>query len=178
MIKAIDFAYKGALVRRFHTYNVLRYETVGHHSHGVAYLIDILYPDARKELLSAALRHDLAEGGSAVHGGTGDIPSHIKQFVPGIRSELKKIEDRDLAEVDLSMPELTEGEQRRLKFADRVHGALYCLEEISRGNDCLKQPLSWYLDTIRELPGTSEDQEIAMVDELVHRATMEGVYEV
>lgn len=178
MIPAIDFFYKGALVRRFHTYNVLRQETVGHHSHGVAMLVDIIYPDARKELLQAALCHDLAEGGSPHHGGTGDTPGHIKRWVervmPGFKNVLKGIETRDLREAGLSIPLLTDEEQRRLKFCDNVHGVLFCLEEISRGNGYLWQPLTGYMEWIDETPSQARTEtELSVLMFISHRINQE-----
>ena len=73
MKESLDFILAGSEVLRYHTVTTLMRETVGHHSHGVACLTLLLNPNAGRELLTAALWHDLAEHQ------TGDIPSPAKR---------------------------------------------------------------------------------------------------
>lgn len=172
LMRAIDFLYKGSLVRRFHTYNVLRQETNGHHMQGVAFLVNLLYPDCRKELLQGALTHDSPEGGSPTHGGTGDTPGHIKRLIPGFREALKEMEAVDLREAGLSDPDLTPNERLRLKFCDNAHGVLFCLEECARGNAAtMYQPMACYLEWMTAAPGTGSPAEMALLRELKVRAS-------
>ena len=141
-MRAVLFAVKMAVARRFHTHNVLRQETLGHHSHGVAVLLHILRPDASKELLVAALLHDLAEGEF------GDLPGPTKRLL-GIREQVAALEARELLDNDLPMPPLTTEETAALKFADAAHGSLYCLEELRRGNVDLRKPLRNFVSWLR-----------------------------
>ena len=68
MKHTLDFILAGSEVKRYHTVTTLVSETVGHHSHGVAMMCLMFDPMASRQLLMAALFHDLAEHQ------TGDIP--------------------------------------------------------------------------------------------------------
>lgn len=123
----IEFILAGSEVKRYHTVTTLREETVGHHSHGVAMLCQMLDPNASRELLLAALMHDLAEHQ------TGDIPSPAKREY-GIGQQVDELEDRLLSAAGLEFPHITPSESRTLKLADIAQGALFCARELSLGN--------------------------------------------
>lgn len=127
MRKSIEFIMSGGEVNRYHTMLTLQRETVGHHSHATACLVLLLNPEASREVLIAALFHDLAEQY------TGDIPSPAKREY-GIGDQVATLEKRLIAEAGLSWPVLTAGDERLLKIADLAHGALSCIREISLGN--------------------------------------------
>lgn len=127
MKDAIGFIVGGGEVRRYHTMFTIQQETVGHHSHAVACLVLLLNPEARRELLMAALYHDLAEQ----H--TGDIPSPAKREY-GIGEQVADLEMRLINAAGLTWPDLYESEERVLKLADLAHGALSCAREMSLGN--------------------------------------------
>ena len=127
MKTTLKFMLAGSEVTRYHTVTTLRRETVGHHSHGVALICRLLCPAASAQLLTAALLHDLAEHE------VGDIPSPAKRAY-GIGEQISELEDRLLSGAGLSLPILTEAEQRTLKLADIAQGALFCAREISLGN--------------------------------------------
>jgi 5'-deoxynucleotidase YfbR-like HD superfamily hydrolase len=128
MKTSLKFIMSGSEVNRYHTMFTIQRETVGHHSHGVACLVLALNPEASRELLIAALYHDLAEQY------TGDIPSPAKRDY-GIGDQVSDLEERLVKAAGLHWPNLTEAEQRVLKLADLAHGALFCLREMSLGND-------------------------------------------
>lgn len=145
MLEQLKFILAGANVRRFHTRQTLIIETNGHHSHGVACIIQLLYPDCRKELLVAALYHDLAEYEA------GDLPAPMKRET-GIREAVKKYEKKLHDEAGLPIPTLDEEEVRRLELADSIHGAIFCLQECRRGNEYEMKPMFLkYLTYIRTL---------------------------
>jgi 5'-deoxynucleotidase YfbR-like HD superfamily hydrolase len=154
MLDQLRFILAGAHVRRFHTKPTLVVETNGHHSHGVACLINLLYPDARKELLIAALYHDLAEQES------GDLPAPMKREA-GIRDAIKKWEFNLHKEAGVMVPALDEEENRRLTLADSLHGAIYCLEECERGNHRVMKPLFLkYLTYIKTLATLNHEKNL------------------
>ena len=138
MRSSLDFILSGTEVRRYHTLTTLQVETVGHHSHGVAVICLLLDPRASASLLKAALYHDLAEHV------TGDIPSPAKRIY-GIGEQVSSLEEGLLSLNGLSMPELTEDEQRTLKLADIAQGALFCLREIELGNLRMRTVYDRYL---------------------------------
>jgi len=100
MRKTLQFIINGSEVKRFHTLTTLQTETVGHHSHGVACFTLLLDPDASRQLLLAALFHDLAEQY------TGDIPSPAKREY-GIGDQVDKLERRLMLDVASCTPSST-----------------------------------------------------------------------
>lgn len=138
MKDALEFITLGAEVRRYHTVATIQEETVGHHSHGVALLCLQLNPQASRELLYAALVHDLAEQ----H--VGDIPSPTKRSLE-LSGVLDKLESSLIFAHLGSRPELTPDEQRTLKLADIAQGALKCAREIELGNARMRTVYDRYM---------------------------------
>lgn len=61
MRNRILFTMRGGEVVRYHTLMTIQRETVSSHSFGVAWFVYFLQPEARAQVLMAALAHDLAE---------------------------------------------------------------------------------------------------------------------
>lgn len=135
----LEFIAYGAEVQRYHTVTTLKAETVGHHAHGVALICLLLDPLASRELLRAALVHDLAEQ----H--VGDIPSPAKRTL-GFADKLDALEEgiinRELGSYERA---LTSAEQRTLKLADIAQGALKCAREIDLGNRRMRVVFDRYM---------------------------------
>jgi 5'-deoxynucleotidase YfbR-like HD superfamily hydrolase len=137
MKERLDFFAAGADVLRYHTVRTLAQETVGHHSHQVALLCTLIDPNASRELLMAALMHDLAEQV------TGDIPSPAKrQF--GISDQVSAMEAKIMRSVGIDFPMLTMEEARVLKLADLAQGALFCARELALGNSRMRPVFDRY----------------------------------
>lgn len=138
MIDQLYFLLDGANVRRYHTVTTLVPETVGHHSHGVALLVFMLVEEPSLNLVFAALVHDLAEHK------VGDIPAPSKrQF--GIGDQINALEEELLEGSGWGPEGLTPREERALKLADIAQGALYCVEEIQRGNSRMRTVFDRYI---------------------------------
>jgi len=118
----------GLHVKRFHTTFRTQEETVGHHSANVASIILRLDPECSRELLIAALMHDVAE----VY--TGDVPAPFKWDNPHIKSGLDKGEQDYRINNNIQNPTLTIEERQLLKLADMLDLVLSSLEECGRGN--------------------------------------------
>ena len=144
MRKTLQFIINGSEVKRFHTLTTLQNETVGHHSHGVACFTLLLDPDASRQLLLAALFHDLAEQY------TGDIPSPAKREY-GIGDQVDKLERRLMLDAGIVYPELNACDQRTLKLADIAHGAVFCLREVQLGNRRMLEVHDRYVAYAHEL---------------------------
>lgn len=115
----------GNRVKRYHTVDTLVPETVGHHSANVAHIVLAISPGCRKELLIAALDHDIVEQY------TGDIPATLKWHSPKLAKMLKVIEG------DFFPPtseQLTARERCILKQADMLDLCFKCVEEYQLGN--------------------------------------------
>jgi 5'-deoxynucleotidase YfbR-like HD superfamily hydrolase len=103
-------------------------ETVGHHTCNLCHLLLLLEPDCRKELLVAALYHDVPEGF------TGDIPAPAKWESQHLTRELKELETAFYARHNIPNPELYSYERTLLKAADMLDLALSSIEELGLGN--------------------------------------------
>jgi len=134
----ILFLLAGANVQRYHTVTTLVPETVGHHSHGVAMLVFLLDENPSPDLIFAALVHDLAEHQ------TGDIPAPSKREF-GIGDQMNALEERLLRDSGWMHRKLDSVDARTLKLADIAQGALYCVEEVARGNRKMKVVFDRYI---------------------------------
>lgn len=123
---------KGGAVKRFHTIDTVKAQTVADHSWGVATIICDLWPDASVPLIRAALHHDVAEHI------TGDVPAPAKWQFPALADELHAVEYQLEAELGLDM-ELDALSAQRLKIADMMELLWYCVEEERLGNRNFKE---------------------------------------
>jgi len=149
----LDFALAGSEVTRYHTVTTLVKETVGHHSHGVAILVLMLDPSASRDVLLAALFHDLSEHL------TGDIPSPAKREY-GIGDQVNELEERMMLEAGIVIPKLSPQDQRTLKLADIAHGALYCCREMSMGNRRMKDIYARYIGYAEQMMLRGREREL------------------
>jgi len=139
MKEQLQFLLDGANVKRYHTVTTLVSETVGHHSHGVALLACMLSKEAPSlNLVFACLTHDLAEHE------TGDIPAPSKRKF-GIGELVNDLEAQLLESSGWAPESLTPYEERILKLADIGQGALFCVEEIQRGNSKMRIVFDRYI---------------------------------
>lgn len=142
----------GGSVKRFHTMRTLTENTVGEHSHGVAFFCLLLAGDkVTTGLLRAAILHDMAEYK------TGDMPSFSKRII-GMRQELGHVEDLILDSVDLGF-DLTPYEAAVLKLADCADGMLFSIREMMLGsrNPHIKLSYSNYGSYVNEKLQTVSD---------------------
>ena len=155
----------------------MKEETVGHHSHGVALLISIMFPESHYNIIYAALLHDLAEQV------TGDIPSPQSRKLkedPSFKSKYEKIEDEILEKNSLPLPKLNETEKLTLKFADIMHGALTCIQEMRLGNNTqqIKHVYNTYIDYAYDLIGLCMNRSIPDYTVGRFRSTLQSVIDI
>lgn len=118
---------QGSGVRRFHTAPIIGEQTVGQHSWGVAALVNLLWPNSRKEVLVAALNHDIAEAL------TGDIPAPMKWESQSLAAILNEIEEKYEKLWGLHC-ELSPIETLMLKAADMLELVFFSSEQQNLGN--------------------------------------------
>lgn len=127
-LKQLTEIRKAGTVKRFHTRDTIKTDTVANHSHNVA-LILMCMGEYSENLLAAALLHDLPERK------TGDIPSPVKRTLP-----VKVVEAWEsgwwgrYGKLNENIGQLTPDELVRLKVADNLDGLMFCIDEISMGN--------------------------------------------
>lgn len=130
-MKTLLTAWQAQFLLRYHTVpEQMERQTVGAHSYAVCILIDQLWPDSSKQLIQAALYHDVPE---LI---LGDIPATAKWDYPEIKEAFEKAEAKVFQDLGLVFV-LTEEEQRRLKMADMLELVLYSHRH-SHGNDHMR----------------------------------------
>ena len=118
-IKTLMTAWDAQFLLRFHTVAIqAERQTVGAHSYAVSILIDQLWPDSSKQLIMAALYHDVPEMV------LGDIPATAKWAFPEVLQAFEKAEKKVMDDLGLSFV-LTPEEKNRLKMADMLELVLY-----------------------------------------------------
>lgn len=143
----IAFIHKGGKTKRYHTEDTLTEQTVADHSFGVAMLVLLMQPRVRKEVLLAALVHDLAEHQ------VGDVSAPVKRANPELKANLDAMEHRLLAEQGLNFADnLTESELILLKAADCMDGMLFCVRERRMGGD-VRHIYQNYKSYVKQLDG-------------------------
>ena len=152
----------GTAVKRFHTTTRIREETVGHHSCNVALLILRLEPSCSKELIVAALQHDLIEQY------TGDLPAPFKWRFPEMSEVLKACEDITSDRSGIGRPDLSCEEVALLKTADTLDCMFSCLEEMRMGNQYARELYIRLMKRLQDTPnyGLYEGPIETMIQEL------------
>ena len=124
---------KGFNVKRFHTSNRIQAETNGHHSANVCAIILRIDPNCSRDVLIAALMHDVPEAY------TGDVPAPFKWENPDAKHALEVGEMDYVDKHSIPHPHLTDGQMQLLKFADMMDLVLSSLEEMGRGNNYARE---------------------------------------
>lgn len=117
----------GGKVKRCHTLQTITTQTVAEHSWGVAILLQKFFPESSKQLLLAALSHDIAEVL------TGDIPADAKWMFKDLKNITEMIERQYNEQLGIDY-HLTDEEKHILKLCDLLELLLFCVEEIFMGN--------------------------------------------
>lgn len=116
-------------VRRYHSWPVLRPQTVAEHSWQVARLFRELFPDAWcVEVADWIQMHDMPEIG------TGDVPFPLKARYPGLKANYDEIENDVSDNLGLVWPELTDRQRLLIKICDLLEMWEYGREELTMGN--------------------------------------------
>ena len=130
----LNFILRGGKTKRFHTADTLMPQTVAEHTFGVAMFCQLIDPGCRKEVILAALTHDLAEHQ------IGDVSSPTKRAYPELKAFMDRAENDWLNMFGLNYPEkLTEEEKRTLKYADIMDGMAFCIRERGFGNRSIQE---------------------------------------
>lgn len=131
----LDRLRRGATLTRYHTHRVLRRQSVGEHSHGVAMLAASIfreaYPDATLpvELILAALEHDLAEYD------VGDSPAPAKRRSPALKAALDEAEALVDDRLGLyATRSLLDPTARLMGACDELEFLFYSYDEMRLGN--------------------------------------------
>lgn len=119
----------GGLVKRYHTWPVLRQQTVGEHSWQVARIFTELFPGAVcVEVLLWIQFHDVDEVA------TGDPPFPLKQRYPELRDIYENIGSEVLDNMGIVFPGLTSRQRTLIKICDLLEMWEFGMDELKMGN--------------------------------------------
>jgi len=99
-------------VRRWHTWPMIREQTVAAHSARVATLYCELWGLPRAEVLYYCLHHDSGELSS------GDVPFSAKDLAPQLREAVNHAEAIGRTRIGVTLPELRDKEFKKFKICD------------------------------------------------------------
>lgn len=149
----LDFIRAGGTVRRYHTLRTVHSQNVAEHSFGVAWLCYLLTNGVpSRDLLLAALRHDLAEHV------TGDMPAQAKRAM-GLSERFALEEHAAIAATGFERIILSAADERILKLADTAELLLYCVTERALGNTHLEHVYARGVSYVAELAPLSSTEE-------------------
>jgi len=125
--KKLRYMRRAARVERYHTMPTVKPQSVGQHTFSAMALLDLCFPDARKEVWRAMLYHDAPE---CI---TGDTPATVKWRHTAIEDVLKSIESKISLEFQ-TVIEITDEERQHCKFCDLMELVIFSIEEFDMGN--------------------------------------------
>lgn len=128
---SLSETWRAGRVRRFHAQPLIGEQTVADHSWGVAMTVwQIAEDNLTKELLIAALTHDLAEVA------TGDTPAPAKWRWPKLKSVLEECEAEanSLLGTWRVLHTLSPAEREILKWADLFEPLQFATHQVTLGN--------------------------------------------
>lgn len=140
-------------VQRWHTWNMLKPQTVAAHSHRVAMLYVQIYGLPRAEVLLFCLQHDLGE----LH--SGDIPFGAKQRSVYLKGASNDLEIEGLTAMGLTQPVLTEQEFKRVKICDILELYEHCSIEFYMGNQFAQVCCENVKDVLMKYTGSEDEKE-------------------
>ena len=91
--------YLAGCVKRYHTWPMLKEQTVGHHCWRVACIFVEIFGLPRAEVLYYCLHHDSGELFA------GDVPFGIKAAVPGLKNSINQAEKHGLMALNIELPD-------------------------------------------------------------------------
>lgn len=160
-----NFIFAGGYSKRFHTVDTIKHQEIANHSFGVAWFCELITEGAAsKQLIMAALTHDLAEHI------VGDIPSPAKRVL-GIRDMYEKFEMDQLKANDLAQyMDLHSEEAAILKLADMLEGCMYCIRERRLGNRnveiCFNRFYTYANEVAREISGLPKIATVKLLNQI------------
>ena len=155
------------LVKRYHTWPVIREQTVAEHTWHVLRIYDQLFGLPSVNLVRAVMYHDVGEVK------TGDAPFPVKRENPDLKAAYDRIEaDHRGKLLEGADPEskITAKEYRRLKMCDLLEMWEYGVEEQAKGNTFAQPIIYRTLEVVYQLCATED--EIAKVNHFVEKGTI------
>lgn len=137
--------FEGGAIARYHMKPTIKVQNIGQHSWRMAAALQVLWPDARAELIRAVLFHDVSERV------TGDLPSPVKWHNPALRIELNKITTEEETRLGIRFALVPE-EQSVLRFLDLYEGCMFCCDEMEMGNRRMKNTFRRYYNAASQPP--------------------------
>lgn len=129
-------------VLRYHTWPVIRQQSVGEHTWQVMRIYYQCFGLPRPEVWEAMLLHDAPEVQ------TGDIPFGAKVRSQKVREGNKEAEDQWMEHMGLQWPMLTDIEHWTMKMCDLLEMYEYGLTERRMGNQCAEPIITGVAESV------------------------------
>lgn len=142
------------LVKRYHTWPVIREQTVAEHTWHVLRIYDQLFGLPSVNLVRAVMYHDVGEVK------TGDAPFPVKRENPDLKAAYDRIEAdhrHKLLRGDDPEDKITADEHRRLKMCDLLEMWEYGTEERAKGNTFAQPIIDRTLEVVYQLCETPHE---------------------
>jgi len=131
------------LVKRYHTWPVIREQNVAEHSFHIMRIYLTLFPSKMSlNVWEYILRHDMPEQT------TGDPPYPIKVRFPALRPVYDEMEAAAAERQGWKMPDVTSEQKRLIKICDMIEMWEFGMEELAKGNafaECIVQSVGEWL---------------------------------
>lgn len=167
---------EGGHTERVHTVPHLLDASVAKHSWNMAAMLALLYPEASKNLILAAIFHDVSERW------IGDTPAPAKYSIePDLGHMLHRAESKVERALGIMQMTLTPEEKTWLKAIDILEFVMYCSDELAMGNRHIEVSLrnarailsgDWVPRALREF---AESYEWRRTSDLIEGDTMEAL---
>lgn len=115
-------------VIRYHTWPMLRRETVAEHAWNVLRIYSTIFGYPEPQVTKYIIWHDCGEFA------TGDLPFPIKANNPELKESLDKLEEQQVAKMGVVLPVLEPTEKKRIKCADLLDMLEAGTVEVLMGN--------------------------------------------
>jgi HD domain-containing protein len=157
-VERLMFCYNAGQVRRWHARtHVIRQETIASHTWSVVMLILLLHPNPSKELIYAAMVHDVPEFV------TGDIPRWFKDY-EGVRNLISAAEEGILSKYALwHEQDLVPEDLDWLKAADLFDAWMFLRQNLLAGNQLVTDSYHRATAAMLNLQGPNEILEVFYV---------------
>jgi hypothetical protein len=132
-------------VLRYHTWPVIRQQSVGEHTWQVMRIYYQLFGPPPTPVWEAMLLHDAPEVQ------TGDIPFGAKVRNPALRAANEESEERWMKRMKLQWPQLTDVQHWAMKVCDLLEMYEYGLSERRMGNQYAEPIITGVAESISEM---------------------------
>lgn len=158
-------------VRRYHTWPVIRQQTIGEHSWNLLRMYYEIFDELPERIAVYLVYHDVPELK------VGDPPYPIKKDNPTLKMEMDRLEQEALDSFGIVLPPLSVYEKLRVKVCDGLDCWEYAREEIAMGNTTFHVVVTRIKKLMEELIPQLAIGDVLRLQKYWTKMGLEGVYQ-